>query len=121
LGLILGLVGTDVNSGLQRYSFDVPELSDGLNFVVLAMGVFAIAEIITNLEQGEAREIFTSKVGSLMPTKEEFKRSIPAIIRGTGIGSLLGILPGGGALLSAFASYTVEKKVSKHPQEFGKG
>jgi TctA family transporter len=121
LGLIIGLIGTDVNSGAQRFTFEIPELSDGIGFVIIAMGVFGFAEIISNLEQKEHREVFTSKVGSLMPNKEEFKRAWPASVRGTALGSILGVLPGGGALLSAFASYTLEKKLSKHPEEFGKG
>ena len=121
LGLIIGLIGTDVNSGAQRFTFEIPELSDGIGFVIIAMGVFGFAEIISNLEQKEHREVFTSKVGSLMPNKEEFKRAAPAALRGTALGSILGVLPGGGALLSAFASYTLEKKLSKHPEEFGKG
>ena len=121
LGLLLGLVGTDVNSGVARYSFSVPELTDGLNFVALAMGLFGFAEIASNLEQGEHRETFTNKVTNLFPTKEDFKRMIPAAARGTALGTLLGMLPGGGATLSAFASYTVEKKMSKRPEEFGHG
>ncbi len=121
LGLVLGLVGTDVNSGVLRFTFDIPELSDGIGFVVVAMGMFGTAEIIANLEQKEAREVFTSKVKHLFPTKEDFKRSWPAVLRGTALGSFLGILPGGGALLSSFAAYTVEKKVSRHPEQFGKG
>lgn len=121
LGLIIGLIGTDVNSGAQRFTFEIPELSDGIGFVIIAMGVFGFAEIISNLEQKEHREVFTSKVGSLMPNKEEFKRAAPAALRGTALGSILGVLPGGGALLSAFASYTLEKKLSKHPEEFGNG
>ena len=123
LGLLLGLVGTDVNSGVARYSFDLPELSDGIGFVAVAMGVFGFAEIITNLERKEAREVFTSKVGSLLPNKAEFKAAVPAVIRGTLLGSALGILPGGGALLAAFASYTVEKKLAgpRADPPFGKG
>ena len=121
LGLLLGIIGTDVNSGVLRFTFDVPELSDGIGFVVVAMGVFGTAEIIANLEQGEKREVFTAKVGRLMPTKEDFKRAWPAVLRGTALGSFLGILPGGGALLSSFGAYTVEKKLSKHPEQFGKG
>jgi putative tricarboxylic transport membrane protein len=120
-GLLLGLIGTDVNSGVLRFTFDIPELSDGIGFVVVAMGMFGVAEIIANLEQGDKREVFTSKVGRLMPTKEDFKRAIPAVLRGTALGSFLGILPGGGALLASFGAYTVEKKVSKHPEQFGKG
>ena len=121
LGLLLGIIGTDVNSGVLRFTFSVPELSDGINFVVVAMGMFGIAEIIQNLEQGDKREVFTARVGRLMPSKEDFKRIWAPILRGTALGSMLGILPGGGALLSSFGSYTLEKKVSKYPHEFGKG
>src|SRR3954467_10358312 len=120
-GLLLGLVGTDVNSGVLRFTFDVPELSDGIGFVVVAMGMFGTAEIIANLEQGESREIFTAKVGSLMPSKEDWKRMWAPILRGTALGSMLGILPGGGALLASFGAYTLEKKVSKYGHQFGKG
>ena len=121
LGLLLGLVGTDVNSGMARFSFGIPELSDGIGFVAIAMGVFGFAEIIKNLEQGEAREVFTSKVTSLWPTKQDFKDAYPAVLRGTTLGSLLGILPGGGAVLGAFSAYTLEKKLAKDPSKFGKG
>ncbi|GAA0850088.1 tripartite tricarboxylate transporter permease [Cupriavidus pauculus] len=121
LGLLLGLVGTDVNSGAARFSFDVPELTDGLNFVSVAMGVFGFAEIIANLEQKENRETFTDHVTNLFPTKEDFKRMIPAILRGTLLGSALGILPGGGAALASFAAYSLEKKTSNYAHEFGKG
>ena len=121
LGLLLGLVGTDVNSGAARYSFDIPELTDGIGFVAIAMGVFGFAEIMSNLEQKEKRETFLDKVTSLWPSKEDFKRMMPSILRGTGIGSLLGVLPGGGAPLAAFAAYSLEKKTSKHSAEFGKG
>ncbi len=121
LGLLLGLIGTDVNSGAARYSFDIPELTDGIGFVAIAMGVFGFAEIMGNLEQKEKRETFLDKVTSLWPSKEDFKRMMPSILRGTGIGSLLGVLPGGGAPLAAFAAYSLEKKTSKHSAEFGKG
>jgi TctA family transporter len=121
LGLLLGLVGTDVNSGLQRYSFGIPELSDGIGFVAIAMGVFGFAEIIINLEHREAREVFTNKVSGIWIKWKDFKEALPAIARGTLLGSGLGILPGGGALLSAFASYTLEKKIAKDPSQFGKG
>ncbi|QQX83479.1 tripartite tricarboxylate transporter permease [Cupriavidus necator] len=121
LGLLLGLVGTDVNSGAARFSFDVPELTDGLNFVSVAMGVFGFAEIIANLEQKEHRETFTDHITNLFPTKEDFKRMIPAVLRGTILGSALGILPGGGAALASFAAYSLEKKTSKYAHEFGKG
>ena len=100
LGLLLGMVGTDVNSGVPRFTFDIPELSDGIGFVVIAMGVFGYGEIISNLARGEEkREVFTGKVQGLMPTAQDFKRMVPAVLRGTTIGSVLGILPGGGALL----------------------
>ena len=121
LGLVLGLVGTDVNSGVARYSFDVPELTDGINFVALAMGVFGFAEIINNVEMREHRETFTNKVSNLFPGMEDFRRMLPAAARGTGLGTVLGMLPGGGATLSAFASYTLEKKLSKRSSEFGHG
>ena len=121
LGLLLGLVGTDVNSGAARYSFDIPELTDGIGFVAIAMGVFGFAEIMSNLEQKDKRETFLDKVTSLWPSKEDFKRMMPSILRGTGIGSLLGVLPGGGAPLAAFAAYSLEKKTSKYSAEFGKG
>jgi TctA family transporter len=121
LGLLLGLVGTDVNSGMARFSFGIPELTDGIGFVAIAMGVFGFAEIIKNLEQGEAREVFTNKVTSLWPTKQDFKDSFPAVLRGTALGSLLGILPGGGAVLGSFSAYTLEKKIAKDSSKFGKG
>ncbi|MDO5290540.1 MAG: tripartite tricarboxylate transporter permease [Pseudomonadota bacterium] len=124
LGLLLGLVGTDVNSGVARYSFDIPELTDGIGFIVIAMGVFGYGEIISNLSRPEEqREVFTGKVDHIYPTKEDWKRMLPAILRGTGLGSALGILPGGGAMLSAFAAYTIEKKTKLQPGEvpFGKG
>ncbi|WP_439589765.1 tripartite tricarboxylate transporter permease [Hydrogenophaga sp.] len=124
LGLLIGLVGTDVNSGVARFSFDIPELTDGISFVVIAMGIFGYGEIISNLSQDEEkREVFTGKVTGLMPTAEDFKRMAPAVLRGTALGSVLGILPGGGALLSSFAAYTIEKKTKLKPGEvpFGKG
>jgi TctA family transporter len=118
------MVGTDVNSGVPRFTFDIPELSDGISFVVIAMGVFGYGEIISNLARGEEkREVFTGNVQGLMPTKEDFKNMVPAVLRGTALGSALGILPGGGALLSAFAAYTIEKKTKLKPGEvpFGQG
>jgi putative tricarboxylic transport membrane protein len=123
LGIVLGLVGTDVNSGVARFSFDTPELTDGIGFVAVAMGIFGIGEILINLEKGEAREVFTSKVGSLLPTRDDFKKSAGAITRGTLLGSLLGILPGGGALLASFSSYSLEKKIAGPNADppFGKG
>ena len=116
LGLLLGIVGTDVNSGVARFSFDIPELTDGIGFVVIAMGVFGYGEIIGNLSQpDDEREVFTSKVKGLWPTKDDFKRMAPAVLRGTALGSALGILPGGGALLASFAAYALEKKIQMRP------
>jgi len=121
LGLLLGLVGTDVNSGAARYTFDTPQLADGINFVIVAMGMFGIGEIVRNLEHDESRSLLMKKVSGLMLTKEDFKRIIAPVFRGTVLGSALGILPGGGAMLASFAAYSIEKKVSKNSAEFGKG
>ncbi len=121
LGLLLGLVGTDVNSGVARYSFNLPELIDGLGIGTVAMGIFGFSEIIRNLEQGEAREIFAKRVSGLWPNWQDIKQSFPAVVRGTVLGSALGILPGGGPVLGSFSAYTVEKKVAKDPSRFGKG
>ena len=121
LGLLLGLVGTDVNSGVARYDFGIPELQDGINFAIVAMGVFGFAEIMSNLELKDKRVEITDKVGSLYPNRREMREAAPAIVRGTAVGSMLGILPGGGSVLSAFASYTLEKKISREPERFGKG
>jgi TctA family transporter len=120
-GLLLGIIGTDVNSGVLRFTFGIPELSDGIGFVVVAMGMFGTAEIIANLDLKDKREVFLSKVTHLYPTKEDLKRSWASILRGTALGSFLGILPGGGALLASFGAYTLEKKISSHPEQFGKG
>jgi putative tricarboxylic transport membrane protein len=124
LGLLLGQINTDVISGVPRFSFDVPELTDGIGFVGIAMGVFGFGEIIANLGQPEeSREVFTKDVKGLWPTFEDFKLAMPAVLRGTALGSLLGVLPGGGALLASFAAYTVEKKMPAKKGEvpFGQG
>ena len=121
LGLLLGLVGADVTSGTQRYTFDIPELVDGIGFVVVAMGMFGLAEIIRNLEHEEQHSVAVAKITNLMPTKEDWKRMVWPILRGTAIGSAVGILPGSGSILGSFAAYSLEKKVSKHSAEFGKG
>ncbi|WP_459616577.1 tripartite tricarboxylate transporter permease [Bordetella sp. 2513F-2] len=121
LGLLLGMVGTDVNSGVARYDFGIPELQDGIDFAIVAMGVFGLSEIMANLELKDQRPELTDKVGSLYPNRQEIREAAPAIVRGTALGSALGILPGGGSVLSAFASYTLEKKLSKNPERFGKG
>jgi putative tricarboxylic transport membrane protein len=120
-GTLLSLTGTDVNTGTQRFAFDIPQLFDGLDFVPLAMGIFGFAEIVKNLEPHEERTVMTQKITNMFPTKEDYKRMIPAILRGTTLGTCLGVLPGGGAVLSSFAAYTVEKKLSSRPEEFGKG
>jgi TctA family transporter len=122
LGLLLGQINTDVISGVPRYSFDIPELTDGLGFITIAMGVFGFGEIVMNLSRPpEHREVFTKDVKGLWPTKEDFRQAGPAVLRGTALGSILGVLPGGGALLSAFASYTLEKKLAGPTGRFGNG
>ena len=121
LGLLLGIVGTDVNSGVARFDFGIPELSDGIGVVVVAMGLFGFSEIILNLEMTEKRELITAKFKGFWLTKKQFQAAWPAVLRGTGLGSILGVLPGGGAMLSSFASYTIEKKIAKDPSQFGKG
>ncbi len=123
LGLLLGIVGTDVNSGVARYSFGIPELTDGIGFVIVAMGAFALSEILMNLEDKTERELFTKSVSGLLIKWVDFKASLGAILRGTALGSVLGILPGGGALVASFAAYTVEKKMKPKPGEvpFGQG
>jgi putative tricarboxylic transport membrane protein len=121
VGLILGLIGTDVNSGSQRYTFGVNELMDGIGFVTVAMGMFGLGEIILNLEREGAGRKIVGAITSLMPTREDWKRMIAPIFRGTILGSALGILPGGGPLLASFGCYSLEKKVSKYSAQFGKG
>jgi TctA family transporter len=124
LGLLLGLVGTDVNSGVARFAFEVPELSKGIGLVVIAIGIFGYGEIINNLARPEhAREVFTAKVRGLWPARQDLKDMTPAVLRGTALGSLLGVVPGGGAMLASFASYALEKKIKSKPGEvpFGKG
>ena len=121
LGLMLGMIGTDVNSGVARFSFNTPELVDGIGFVAMTMGLFAFAEIALNLERTAPSRVVAARIGSLWLTWKEFVQSFPAVVRGTVAGMLLGILPGGGATLSSFASYTLEKKLAKDPSRFGKG
>jgi TctA family transporter len=124
LGLLLGMVGTDVNSGVARYGFDIPELTDGIGFIAIAMGVFGYGEIIHNLgKHASERQVFTASVTGLWPTRDDFKAMLPSVLRGTTLGSLLGILPGGGAVMAAFAAYTLEKKTKLRPNEvpLGKG
>ena len=121
LGLLLGLVGTDVNTGVARFTFGLPALADGIGFVVVAVGIFGFAEIISNLMGPLRREVFTSNVRDLMPTRADLLASWGAVGRGTAIGSLLGVLPGSGQLMASFASYAVEKKLAADPSRFGKG
>lgn len=121
LGLLLGLVGVDVNTGVERFTFGLPELSDGINFVVISMGIFGIGEIIANLERSQDRPGGVARVGRLMPSRDDYRRSWKPILRGTGLGSLLGVLPGGGAMLASFSSYMIEKRLAKDPSRFGQG
>ena len=121
LGLLLGIAGTDTYSGVPRFTFGIVELSDGYSLVAIAVGLFGLTEILRNLENLSDRDVSVTKVTSLMPSREDFRASTGPIIRGTLLGSALGILPGGGALLSSFASYTMEKRLSRHPERFGKG
>ncbi|CAO3359040.1 tripartite tricarboxylate transporter permease [Azospirillum melinis] len=121
LGLLLGLVGMDVNSSFVRFGFGLPELSDGLGFVVVATGLFGFAEIVANLTARESRTVATSDVRHLWPSRADWRASSAPVLRGTALGSLLGILPGGGAAMASFAAYTLEKRLSRHPERFGHG
>lgn len=122
LGLLLGQINTDALSGVERFSFGIPELTDGLGFVAVAMGLFGFGEIIGNLNQPpQSREVFTRDVKNVWPSREDFRQAMPAVLRGTALGSVLGVLPGGGAILASFAAYTLEKRVSSTPERFGKG
>jgi putative tricarboxylic transport membrane protein len=122
LGLLFGLVGTDGQTASQRFTFDITELSDGIDFAVLAIGVFGVGEVIANLTRGEeSRSVTTEKITRLWPTREDFRLAWPAALRGTGLGSILGVLPGGGATLSSFAAYVLEKKIARDPSRFGRG
>src|ERR1700719_1122676 len=123
LGLLLSMVGSDIETGASRMAFNVPELADGLGFATVAMGVFGFAEIIRNLDAGAEmdRDLVQQKITGLMPTKKDMIDSAPAIVRGTILGSILGILPGGGAVIASFAAYTFEKKIAKDPSRFGRG
>ena len=121
LGLLLGMVGTDIYSGTPRFTLGITEYADGLSFVALAVGVFGIAEILRNLEGEEDRSVLGAKLGALFPSKADLKAMVAPMMRGTVVGSILGILPGGGAVLASFASYSIEKRMSDHPEDFGKG
>ncbi|MFN9504704.1 MAG: tripartite tricarboxylate transporter permease [Rubrivivax sp.] len=122
LGLLLGQINTDALSGVERFSFGIPELTDGLGFVAVAMGLFGFGEIIGNLNvPAQSREVFTREVKNVWPSRDDFRQAAPAVLRGTALGSVLGVLPGGGAILASFAAYTLEKRVSRTPERFGKG
>jgi putative tricarboxylic transport membrane protein len=121
VGIILGTIGLDTMTGMPRFTFNVPELLDGVGLAPLAMGLFGISEILLNVEKRIKQELITTNVRNLFPNLEDWRRSIWAILRGTGAGFFLGILPGGGAVLSSFVSYALEKRISKHPEQFGKG
>jgi len=121
VGLLMGLIGTDVETGLPRYTFGVSEFFDGIGFLPVVMGLFGINEVMTNLEQKQERRTLTTKIKNLWLTRQDFREAWPAVLRGTGLGSILGILPGGGVVLAPFASYMVEKKIARDPSRFGKG
>jgi putative tricarboxylic transport membrane protein len=121
LGLLLGLAGTDVNSGIRRFTFGFQGLADGIEFVALSMAIYGIAEIAHNLERKGSEVHIAGNIGRVWPSRSDIRRAFPAILRGTGLGSILGVLPGGGALLAAFAAYTLEKKIARPPREFGQG
>lgn len=120
IGVLLGQIGTDVNSGAQRFTMDMPFLTDGVGLVSIALGCFGIAEITKNLDNKDERTPFNGKI-KLMPTWAEFKRIIPSALRGSAIGSFMGILPGGGPVIAQFAAYAVDKKFSKYKHELGHG
>ena len=121
LGLVLATVGTDLETGQERMTLGIQDLSDGVDFAVLAMGIFGFAEIVRNLENPETRDVVRAAIGRLWPTKADFRASYFPILRGTLTGAILGILPGNGAVLGPFASYTMEKKLAKDPSRFGRG
>ena len=122
LGLLVGLVGSDGNTGGTRFTFDIRELTDGIDVATLAIGLFGVGEIIANLARpAEERSLVAQKITRLWPTGDDFRRCWPAVLRGTALGSILGVLPGGGATLSSFAAYALEKKVSTEPSRFGRG
>jgi len=121
VGLLLSTVGTDLETGEERLTFGATGVADGIDFAVLAMGLFGFAEVLRNLENPEARNVVKGAIGRLLPSLDDFKRSLAPIIRGTGLGAILGILPGNGAVLGPFASYTMEKKIAQDPSRFGNG
>ncbi|WP_105435005.1 tripartite tricarboxylate transporter permease [Neorhizobium tomejilense] len=121
VGILVGLVGQDVQTAVPRFTLGFEEMSSGINFVVVAMGLFGIGELIKDLETPESRTAINAPFFSMIPSREDWRRMVAPILRGTGIGSVLGLLPGGGALLAAFAAYAVEKRVANPPEGFGGG
>ena len=121
MGVLTGLVGIDVNSGVPRLTFGVPDIADGMDFVPVVVGLFGIGEVIANLGTPQDRSILSGKIKNLMPTWPDLRAAFPAMVRGTCVGTMLGILPGGGAALPPFAAYALEKKVARDPSRFGKG
>ena len=121
LGLLLGMIGTDVHTGDQRFVFGIPELLDGVGFIPLAMGLFAVSEVFRSLESDEGGVVVTRKITNLWPSKQDFLRAWPAVLRGSALGCILGVLPGGGAMLASFVAYAAEKRVSSEPERFGQG
>jgi putative tricarboxylic transport membrane protein len=121
LGLLFGTVGIDPVLGATRFTFGLSRLTDGVDFVVLAMGLFGISEVLINLEAPEIRDVFKTGLKGVLPTREDWRRSWAAVIRGSLLGFFIGVLPGGGAVISSFVSYAVEKRMSRHPEQFGNG
>src|SRR5262245_53255313 len=121
MGLLLGIVGTDVNSGTQRFSFGIFELTDDIGFIVVAVGVFAVGEIVSNLGETHQRRVLSTKVSNLLPSWQDMKVSFWPIVRGTGLGCFFGVLPGTGPAIASFSSYMLEKKIAAEPDRFGKG
>jgi TctA family transporter len=121
LGLLFGMVGQDIYTGTPRFAFGQRELYSGINFVSVAVGIFGVAEILRNLEDEKTRTVLIKSVSNLWLTREDFRRIAGPVLRGTALGSVLGILPGGGHILASFASYSIEKRTSRHPETFGKG
>lgn len=121
LGLLFGMVGQDIYTGTPRFTFGFRELYSPINFVSVAVGIFGVAEILRNLEDETARTVLVRRVSNLWLGREDFRRIVAPVLRGTALGSVLGVLPGGGHVLSSFASYSVEKRLSRTPEEFGKG
>ena len=121
LGLLLGLVGIDVNTGAPRMTLDIPDIADGIGFVPVAIGLFGLAELVVALGRPQDRRLLSFRLADLWPSRAEMRACVPAMLRGTALGSVLGVLPGGGAALSSFAAYAVEKKISRNPERFGRG